>query len=65
MANAYVEELGKLAIRMNVTGAGRNRNFLEMRLASAKGDLAKAEENMKAFQSKNKAIQVTLRHRPQ
>jgi uncharacterized protein involved in exopolysaccharide biosynthesis len=59
MANAYVEELGKLAIRMNVTGAGQNRNFLEERLAMARGDLAKAEEKLKAFQSKNKAVQVT------
>ena len=59
MANAYVEELGKLAIRMNVAGAGQNRNFLQERLASARGDLAKTEENLKAFQSKYKAVQVT------
>ena len=59
LANAYVEELGKLAIRMNVAGAGQNRNFLQERLASARGDLAKAEENLKAFQSKYKAVQVT------
>jgi tyrosine-protein kinase Etk/Wzc len=58
IANAYVDELGKLAIRLNVTGAGQNSNFLEERLASAKADLAKAEENLKAFQSKNKAVQV-------
>lgn len=59
MANSYVEELGKLAIRLNVTGAGQNRSFLEERLVKAKADLAKAEENLKAFQSKNKAVQVT------
>jgi tyrosine-protein kinase Etk/Wzc len=59
IANAYVDELGKLAIRLNVTGAGQDSNFLEGRLASAKADLAKAEENLKAFQSKNKAVQVT------
>jgi uncharacterized protein involved in exopolysaccharide biosynthesis len=59
LANAYVEELGNLAIRLNVTGAGQNRTFLEERLGKAKADLARAEENLKAFQSKNKAVQVT------
>ncbi len=59
MADAYVEELGKLTIRLNVSGAGQNRSFLEERLGKAKADLAKAEENLKAFQAKNKAIQVS------
>jgi tyrosine-protein kinase Etk/Wzc len=58
MANAYVDELGKLAVRLNVTGAGQNRSFLEERLGKAKADLARAEENLKAFQAKNKAVQV-------
>ena len=58
MADAYVEELGRLAIRLNVTRAGKNRSFLEERLGNAKADLAKAEENLKLFQSKNKAVQV-------
>jgi tyrosine-protein kinase Etk/Wzc len=59
MANAYVEELGKLAVRLNVTGAGQNRRFLEERLNTAKADLARAEEALKRFQSANKAVQVT------
>ena len=59
MANAYVEELGKLAIRLNVTGAGQNRSFLEERLGRAKADLVRAEDNLKAFQARNKAVQVT------
>lgn len=59
LANAYVEELGRLTNRFNVFSAGQNRIFLEERLAKAKGDLAKAEENLKAFQSKNKAVQMT------
>ena len=59
MANAYVEELGRLAVRLNVSGAGENRNFLEERLVKAKIELAKAEENLKAFQAKNKAVSVT------
>lgn len=59
MANAYVEELGKLTVRLNITGAGQNRAFLEERLAAAKANLAKAEDNLKVFQARNKAVQVT------
>lgn len=58
MANAYVEELGKLAVRLNATGAGQNRAFLGERLASAKADLVKAEDDLKTFQARNKAVQV-------
>ena len=59
IANSYVEELGKLTVRLNVTGAGQNKTFLEERLAKAKVDLAKAEDDLKAFQSRNKVISVT------
>jgi len=59
MANAYVEELGRLAVSLNVAGAGQNRTFLEERLAKAKTDLANAEDNLKSFQGKYKAINVT------
>ena len=59
MANAYAEELGKLTVRLNIAGAGKNRSFLEERLSGAKADLARAEEALKVFQSKNKAVQVT------
>jgi uncharacterized protein involved in exopolysaccharide biosynthesis len=59
IANAYVEELGKLAVRLSVTGASQNRSFLEERLKKARADLAVAEENLKEFQSRNKAVQVT------
>jgi tyrosine-protein kinase Etk/Wzc len=59
MANAFVDELGRLTAGMNIAGAGRNRAFYEERLAAAKVELAKAEESMKDFQSKNKALDVT------
>ena len=59
MANSYVDELGRLAVRLNVTGAGQNRAFIEERLAASKADLAQAEEKLKSFQSRNKAVQVT------
>ncbi len=59
MANSYVEELARLAFRLNVTGAGQNRTFLEDRLITAKADLARSEDNLKSFQAKNKAVNVT------
>lgn len=59
LANGYVEELGKLVIRLNMTGAGNNSDFLEKRLSEAKTDLSKAEEDLKAFQAQNKVISVT------
>jgi uncharacterized protein involved in exopolysaccharide biosynthesis len=58
MANAYVEELGRLAIRLNMTSAGKNRIYLEERISAAHTDLAKAEDALKSFQLKNKAVSV-------
>ncbi len=58
MANAFVEELCRLQVRLNITGAGQNRGFLDERLAKAKADLTKAEEALKNFQAKNKALDV-------
>jgi tyrosine-protein kinase Etk/Wzc len=59
MANAFVEELQKLTVTLNMSGAGKNRSFLEERLIRAKADLVKAEEELKAFQGKNKTINVS------
>jgi Uncharacterized protein involved in exopolysaccharide biosynthesis len=59
IANAYVEELGKVAAKLSMTGAGMNRIFLEERLTKAKSDLAAAEDSLKSFQTKNKAVSVT------
>jgi len=59
MANAYVEELDKLLQRINITGAGQNRIFMENRLTGAKAELSKAEDALKDFQSKNKTLNVT------
>lgn len=59
MANAYVDELGTLAAGLSMTGAGKNRSFLEGRLVAAKANLAQAEEALKVFQSKYKAVSVT------
>lgn len=58
MANAFVEELKKLNIKINLSSAGRQRQFLENRLAVVKNDLMAAEEGLKTFQEQNKAIRI-------
>jgi tyrosine-protein kinase Etk/Wzc len=58
LANAFVEELGKLTVKLNILGAGQNRGYLEERLAKSKADLSRTEEDLKRFQSKNKALDV-------
>ena len=58
MANAYVEELKKVNIDINLNNAGRERVFLENRLDKVKRNLANAEDRLKEFQEKNKAIRI-------
>jgi len=58
IANAYIDELGKLVAELSMTSAGSNRAFLEVRLAGSRADLARAEEAMKLFQFKNKVVSV-------
>ncbi|SDM70921.1 Uncharacterized protein involved in exopolysaccharide biosynthesis [Geoalkalibacter ferrihydriticus] len=58
MANAYVEELQKLNVRINLSTAGRERVFLEERLALVARDLELAEENLKRFQQEHKTIRI-------
>lgn len=58
IANTYIEELKQLSIRLNLSNAGRERIFLEDRLKLVKADLAQAEENLREFQQKNKAIKI-------
>lgn len=58
IANAYVEELGKLTVRLNSTGAGQDKSFLDGRLLRAKANLGRAEDALKNFQSKNKIVAV-------
>jgi uncharacterized protein involved in exopolysaccharide biosynthesis len=58
IANAYVEELGKLDAQMDISGAGQDKIFFASRLAKAKVDLVNAEDALKAFQAKNKMLSV-------
>jgi len=56
MANAYVEELNRLAVDLNTSSAHRERQFLEARLATAKDDLARASAALSQFTSKNSMV---------
>jgi uncharacterized protein involved in exopolysaccharide biosynthesis len=56
IVNAYVEELKKLNVQINLGSAGRQRVFLEERIKKVREDLASAEEALKEFQTTNKAI---------
>jgi len=59
IANRYVYELGDIAVGLSMSGAGKNRLFLEEHLATAKADLAKAGDELKDFLSRNKMVNVT------
>jgi len=59
IANAFVHELGKLTVKLNIIGAGNNKEYLEERLANARVDLIKSEDALKSFQSKYKALDIT------
>ena len=56
IANAYVEELNRLAVDLNTSSAHRERQFLEERLTTAKQDLARASAALSQFTSKNSMV---------
>ncbi|MBU5636076.1 lipopolysaccharide biosynthesis protein [Geomonas sp. Red69] len=58
LANAFVEELGKTTVRLNLSKAGTERAFLEKRLAVVKKDLKAAEESLRAYSQSNKVVQM-------
>lgn len=56
IADFYVEQLDRLAARYGTGEAGRHRVFLTEQLARAKTDLEGAEEGLRRFQERNRAI---------
>jgi uncharacterized protein involved in exopolysaccharide biosynthesis len=56
IANAYIEELNRLAVDLNTSSAHRERQFLEERLATAKQDLARASMALSQFTSRNSMV---------
>lgn len=58
LANAFVEELGRRSVELNLTKAGTERVFLEKRLSVVKDDLKRAEDDLRSFSVANKAVKV-------
>lgn len=56
MANYYVELLDRLVAQYSRGEAGRQRGFLTAQLAGAKVDLDTAEQELRRFQERNRAI---------
>lgn len=56
IANAFIEELQMLSLRLNITSASRERSSLQKRIMVAEQDLALAENNLKAFQMKHQTV---------
>jgi tyrosine-protein kinase Etk/Wzc len=63
LANAFVDELGKTTVRLNLSKAGTERMFLEKRLEVVKKDLQAAEENVKSFAQSNRVVAVDAQAR--
>ena len=63
LANAFVDELGKATVRLNLSKIGTERAFLEKRLDVVKKDLKQAEDDMKGFAQTNKMVQVEAQTR--
>jgi uncharacterized protein involved in exopolysaccharide biosynthesis len=59
LANAHVEELGKLLNRLAVTEAQQRRLFFEKQLANAKDNLVKADQALKTSGVNTSALKAT------
>jgi capsule polysaccharide export protein KpsE/RkpR len=58
MAQAYVDQLDGLLIRVNTSAARREREFIEQRLVTVQNDLEKAQVALSDFSSKNTTLDV-------
>jgi len=59
LANAHIEELGKLLNRLAVTEAQQRRLFFEKQLANAKDNLIKAEQALKSSGVNSSALKAS------
>jgi len=59
LANAHVEELGRLLNRLAVTEAQQRRVFFEKQLANAKDNLVKAEQALKSSGVNSSALKAS------
>jgi len=58
MAQAYVEGLDNLLIKVNTSAARREREFIEQRLVAVQGDLERAQIELSDFASKNTTLDI-------
>jgi capsule polysaccharide export protein KpsE/RkpR len=58
MAQAYLDQLDSLLIRVNTSSARREREFIEQRLATVQIDLEKAQVALSDFASKNTTLDI-------
>ncbi len=58
IANAYVTNLERLFAKLGTTDASRQRAFVAGRLEKTEKDLREAEEALRRFQEKNKAVVI-------
>jgi uncharacterized protein involved in exopolysaccharide biosynthesis len=63
MANAFIEELKRLAGGLAITEAAQRRLFFEEQLKDVKASLVKAEEDIRGFQETTGALQVDAQAR--
>jgi len=58
IANGYPDHLDRFMANYGTGAAGRQRRFVEGQLTKTKADLKKAEEALREFQEKNRAISI-------
>jgi capsule polysaccharide export protein KpsE/RkpR len=59
MAQAYLDELNKLITETNTSTAHQERVFIERRLHSVEADLARAQQDLSEFSSRNSTINLS------
>jgi len=58
MTQAYITELDRLLAQVNTSAAGRERVFIEQRLAAVQADLERAQRDLSEFSSKNTTLDI-------
>jgi capsule polysaccharide export protein KpsE/RkpR len=58
MAQAYVDELNALVVKVNTSSARREREFIEQRLQTVGRELQRAQLEMSDFSTKNAAVDI-------
>ena len=59
IANAYTDQLDRMIAQFGTGAAGRHRGFIKEQLVKTEKDLKAAEEALRHFQEKNRAVSVS------